>query len=633
MISAAGGLALNGGAVNLFDIGGVTPLSKNGSYTLLDYTTSYTGLLSNLSVANSQVGKFYTLSDDTTNTVITLTVADATLSEWNGTGGPGQWTTGANWTGGTPNGAGAVAKFGVIATTPSAITINGTKTVGGILFDNANSYTITAATGENVTLSNGVAAAGITVTSGNHTLAAPVVLVSSANASTAQDTTLTISGNISGDRTFIASGLGKTILTGTNTYGRTTVSGGTLQVGANGPTGTIGAGDVSVDAGGTLVFHRSDNITIPNNIAGAGGKVTKLGAGSLTLTGSSTFGTAEPGGLNINEGSVKLGSATALVSGVLLSLDGGTLDLNGNDLTTGLLSGTAGNITDEGVPAGTSTLTVNQSGTSTYAGNISNGAGRSLALTKTGTGTLILSGNNNFTGPLTLTGGSIIAAGEGDNIPIVSNVILGDGTDQVILTAGAAGQQFGAGTVLNFNNGGKDAKFQLRGSTQTVAGLDSTANPSVSLAIIQNDEAGTPGFTADPGPAALIIDTDSNHAFSGLIRNLAGGGLHLVKEGAGNQEIGNVLVGVSSFNSATVNEGRLTFRFTPNASNTNTIGAGTQLIANPGGTLVLDGSGTIPAAATLSGDGTIVKEGTGTVRIDAVNTSTRGLVINEGTLE
>ena len=306
VISSAGGLTLGGGTVNLFDLGGASPLTKNGSYTLIDYNTSYVGLLADLSVANSQIGKFYTLTDDKTNTVITLTVADSALSEWNGGAGTGQWTTAGNWTGGTPNGAGAVAKFGAIPTSPTAVAVNGAKTVGGILFDNANSYTLSGGSGDTVTLSNGVAAASITVASGNHILATPLVLVSSANSSTALDTTLTISGNISGDRSFIASGTGKTILTGTNTYARTTVSGGTLQVGNNGTTGTLGSGDVSVETGGGLVFHRSDNITIPNSISGAGAQATKLGAGTLTLTGTNTFATANGSGFNINEGTVSL---------------------------------------------------------------------------------------------------------------------------------------------------------------------------------------------------------------------------------------------------------------------------------------------------------------------------------------
>ena len=53
----------------------------------------------------------------------------------------------------------------------------------------------------------------------------------------------------------------------------------------------------------------------------------------------------------------------------------------------------------------------------------------------------------------------------------------------------------------------------------------------------------------------------------------------------------------------------------------------------PGGTLALDGTWTVPATVIISGDGEIVKQGAGSVRIDSANTFTRGLVINSGTLE
>ncbi|MHA3772596.1 beta strand repeat-containing protein [Verrucomicrobiota bacterium sgz303538] len=633
-VTNVGGLALDGGAFNLYEVGGTTPLSTNGTYTLLDYNASFTGALSNLSIANSQAGKFYNLVDDKTNTVIKLTVADATVSEWNGSAANGQWTTSGNWTGATPNSAGTVAKFGSLPTSPTTVAVNGAKTVGSILFDNANSYTVNGGAADIVTLNNGVAAASLTVNNGSHTLAAPISLATSANATTATGTTLTISGNISGAKSFIASGSGTTILTGTNSYASTFVSGGTLQIGNGGTTGTLGTGDVTVDAGGALVFNRSDSFTVANNILGAGAQVTKLGAGTMTLTGTNTFSTSDGSGFNINAGTVKLGGPNALSSGVVLGFNGGTLDLNGNNLTTRYLTGGSGRLTDEGPGSGTTTITVDQTSTTTFAGTITDGAGRAIALTKSGTGTLTLTGANTFTGAVNIKNGAIIAAGEGGNIPIVSNITLGDGTNSVFLNVGASGQQFGAGTVVNFNNDGKNAKFQLRGSNQTVAGLDSTANPSVSLSIIQNDEANSPGYLGTPGPATLTINTTSDHSFAGLIRNNLGGGLNLVKEGPATQEIRNILVQTSAFTSATVNAGKLVFNYTVNANNTNTFGAGTSFVVNAGGTLVFDGTLVVPATSGgISGDGTIVKQGTGTVQISSANTFTKGIILNSGTLE
>jgi fibronectin-binding autotransporter adhesin len=650
-ITNAGGLALNGGSFNLFSAGGLAPLSANGTYTLFDYTNNFVGSLANLSIANSQIGKFYSLSNDTTTTRILLTVADATITEWNAGAADGKWTTPANWTAGAPNAPGAVAKFGPLPMTPSTIAVDGGKTVGGILFDNGNSYTITGGATDTITMSNGVAAATITVMIGNHTISAPMVLATSANAATATGTTLTLNGNISGDRAFIASGSGTTILNGTNTYGSTSVAGGTLQVSNGGTSGSLGTGDVTVDNGATLVFNRSNDIAVANNISGAGAQVTKLGAGTLTLSGNNTFATVDGGSFNLNEGTVRLTNSTALPSGVMLGVNGGTLDLNSQDTVLNSLTGSGGNITDSSATAGTSLIRLNQLGTTTYAGTITNGAVRNIALTKAGAGTLTLIGANTFKGPLTITDGTVIAAAA-SGPAIVSNVTLGDGSNAVMLTAGATSQQFGPETVVTFANGSRNAKLQLRGSTQTLAGIDGFADSTVTLAIVQNDEAGTPGFTAAPGPATLILNTTTDHSFTGLIRNQVGGGLHLVKEGPATQEIRNALVSTNNISSLTVNAGTLLLNFIANGGNTNTFVSGpansapVPFVINSGGTLGLDGATVIPglvpatetavgsAGVTISGNGIIRKQGPGSARINSSNLSFTGTVIvDSGILE
>ncbi len=627
-ITMPSGLTINGGGFNILDPDGITPFVTNGSYTLLDYNTSFAGALSNLTILNSQVGKLYNIINDAAGTLIKLSIDDATVTEWNGGAGDNLWTSVGNWTAGVPNGPGAVATFGTMAT-PTAISVNGPQTVGGILFNNANSYSVTGT--DTITLDNGVAAASISILSGNHTVAAPLVLVSSVNATTESGTTLTISGAISGSAGLIASGSGTTVLTGANSYGATTVNGGTLQVGDGGTTGSLGTGDITIGNGGTLVLNRSDAVTVAANIFGNNGILTKAGAGNLILSGANTFATSAPGVFNINGGTVQLGSANALASGVRLALAGGSLDLNTNSVTSGLLDGTAGSISDGGSGAGTSTLTINQAETTTFAGTILDGATRTVAVTKSGLGALTLTGNNTFTGPLKITGGAIIAAGSGGDVPIISNVTFGDGSDEVFLIAGVLDQQFGAGTVITFDNGARNAKFQLRGSDQTVAGLDSMGDDGVSLAIIQNDEAGTPGYVGDPGLATLTIHTTSDHNFAGLIRNNAGGGLNLVKEGPATQVIRNILVATDDFGAVTVNEGTLAFNFMPNGIQTNNLVAASSFLVNSGGTLAFEGI--INVASSIDGDGTIVVRGTGTdATLSGFNTFTSGIRLDDGTL-
>ena len=78
------------------------------------------------------------------------------------------------------------------------------------------------------------------------------------------------SGVIEGGPLLTLNGTGTLVLTGANTYsgGTTIANGGTLQIGAGGTSGNLGAGAVS--NAGWLVFNRSDDITVANAIGGSG---------------------------------------------------------------------------------------------------------------------------------------------------------------------------------------------------------------------------------------------------------------------------------------------------------------------------------------------------------------------------
>ena len=102
--------------------------------------------------------------------------------------------------------------------------------------------------------------------------------------------TLTLAQDISGTGNLTKLAAGVVTLTGTNTYaGTTTISGGTLEVGNGGTTGTLGAGNVTV-TGGTqpLRINRSDTVTLGQAISGTGG-LTQAGTGTTILTGANTY--------------------------------------------------------------------------------------------------------------------------------------------------------------------------------------------------------------------------------------------------------------------------------------------------------------------------------------------------------
>ncbi|MFM7242914.1 MAG: autotransporter-associated beta strand repeat-containing protein, partial [Planctomycetaceae bacterium] len=98
-------------------------------------------------------------------------------------------------------------------------------------------------------------------------------------------------------------GSGRWIFSGDNLYtGTTTVSGGVLQVGNSGTTGTLGSGPVVNNA--TLSYKRSDDVTIATAISGSGGFV-QAGTGVLTLGTSQGY----TGRTSIEAGTLSLGEA------------------------------------------------------------------------------------------------------------------------------------------------------------------------------------------------------------------------------------------------------------------------------------------------------------------------------------
>src|SRR6185369_5244157 len=85
--------------------------------------------------------------------------------------------------------------------------------------------------------------------------------------SSASDYTLAGVGGIGGSGSFFKSGDGKLTITTNNTWsGTTQISGGTVQVGTGGAAGSLGSGNISND--GLLIFNRSDNITLAQNLDG-----------------------------------------------------------------------------------------------------------------------------------------------------------------------------------------------------------------------------------------------------------------------------------------------------------------------------------------------------------------------------
>ncbi|NCY22944.1 hypothetical protein EBX31_13465, partial [bacterium] len=149
-------------------------------------------------------------------------------------------------------------------------------------------------------------------------------------------------------------------------------------------------------------------MTISGVIGGNTGAVlTKLGSSTLTLSGVNSF----VGGLDVAEGTLKAGSTQANPygsgKGNLSISNGAVFDVNGIGASANGLNG-AGTILNSAAGNGSFTFGENNTG-GNFRGNFTNTGAGSLALTKVGTGTVVLSGqmSGNMGSALTISGGQL----------------------------------------------------------------------------------------------------------------------------------------------------------------------------------------------------------------------------------
>ena len=215
---------------------------------------------------------------------------------------------------------------------------------------------------------------------------------------------------VSGPNTITFSGVG-----GANTYsGGTTVASGTLTLisgatpGASGSTLHIASGAQVTNNGGSVQSH---------TVTG-GGSFTSTGSTSVDgdwsgFTGTYTHNSSTASSV-FNTATATSSNAAYVISSVQGSSQGMIAAGNGNyTLQMGSLSGVANSLFRGGNSAtGTTTLQVGNLDTNTtFAGIIANGATKTMALEKVGTGALTLSGANTYTGDTVVSAGTLLVNG------------------------------------------------------------------------------------------------------------------------------------------------------------------------------------------------------------------------------
>ena len=209
--------------------------------------------------------------------------------------------------------------------------------------------------------------------------------------------TITTATSITDDP-LIKTGTGVMSLDGNNNYNTaTTISGGTLRVGNGGTTGTLGTGAVTDNA--SLVFDRSDSVTVSLAINGAGA-VTQAGSGTLILNGTNVY----LGG-TIMQAGVLQASANGLGAGKITFTGGSFRYATGN--TTDYSNRIANSTGPIAIDFNSQAIVYNDTLDNTNTGGFtvsSSAPGGSLTLNSTGA----------YTGPTNVNSGKLtLAAGSG----------------------------------------------------------------------------------------------------------------------------------------------------------------------------------------------------------------------------
>ncbi len=251
-----------------------------------------------------------------------------------------------------------------------------------------------------------------------------------------------------------------------------------------------GSTSIDIDSGNvapnTTVFNNSTGVAYTLGSSGgfgiSSGSLTKTNTGTLTISSPNTY----TGPTSLNGGQVILSGSGTLGTGSALNLGGGSLDLGGLSRTSGAVSIIAaaanGDTIGNGSLTGTSYTASNSTGNAVVSANLlANGA---IGLTKSGAGTLTLSGANTYTGTTAINGGSIVLSGSG-TLGNGAALSLGGGS----LDLGGLSRSVGAVSITSAAASGDTiANGNLTGTSYTAG--NTTGNAIISANLLANGSAG-----------------------------------------------------------------------------------------------------------------------------------------------
>jgi len=514
-------------------------------------------------------------------------------------------------------------------------TITGNTTITGGLVDlNGNNGNFGSLTGSGTILNNGTGAGTLTIgaNNGNDSYAGTIT-------------------NGTGTLGLVKTGTGTLTMSGNSGYsGGTTISNGYLQVSNN--NNALGSGIVQF-AGTGLGLRLSNGVTLANDIiigpntgiTGAG--LIEVTRGTGTVSGAITinnnalngghFGASDQGAnptavlnvdgvisaattvvvregsvvfsgggtgynnLKIKEDTTSIGANDGVATTAVLDVAGdnaaANFDLNGfNQSLAGLINTGpfASTVTNTGA-ASTLTLNVAAPNAYTFTGMI----GGSLTLVKTGTGTQVLGGANNYTGLTVINAGRL---GISHTNALLSSVVSNNVNGGVFFS-----------NVTSFVFGG------LAGAGNI--GLTNTAGAAIALAVGRNNDDSTySGILSGAGnltkAGAGILTLAGNNTYSGATI------------------ISNGTIAISSAANLGGTSG-ITFNSSQNGTlylTADGITLNKALTQNAPGNYQIDAGNTGTFGSSITGGGQFRKEGDGTIVLSSGYGASGKLVVNAGTV-
>ncbi|MCX5674647.1 MAG: autotransporter-associated beta strand repeat-containing protein, partial [Planctomycetota bacterium] len=600
--------------------------------------------------------------------------AQAADGTWNTTTTGALWSLATNWSGSViADGSDATADFNtlnIIADT--TVNLDSARTIGNLIFGD------TTASHGWILANNGVPANILTLAG-----TTPTITVNTLGAGK----NATISAVISGIIGLTKAGTGTLYLSGTNTFvGGVKINDGTLLI--NAPNAGIGSNAVDIAASGVLQWNRATpsggNLTLSNSITGtgvlkivsaasgnavntylaavgsfngtvqlsnSGGNKDKWNANGVTaplakliidsgsqlfVSGADTFKSIQVTGTGNTEtrGAIRLANSLTVTDGITMV----------GNTTIGPEGGTInGNITSGSGSALTLTVgTTNSTGSATINGTIGGGTG-SIAVTKTETSMLILTGTNTYAGNTTVSGGTLVVAAP-TSLPgwdTAAKYSVASGTSLVLgnsFSDSDIATMLGTGNFVGGSNFGFDTSAGNREYTMSQGGATGITKTGANTLTLSDYNFYT-GKTRIQGGVLSVSSLNSvvgGNASSGLGApiTVANGTIDL---GWGANTVGLLYTGAGETTDRVINLAGTTGGLVINQAGTGLLKFTSSLTATVAGakTLTLQGSGDGEfAGAIVNGSGTtaLTMASTGTWTLGGANTYTGATTVNSGVL-